>query len=120
MSLGTEPPTSSTSDLSGVIMINAPGVSTPEISYGLCEAPNEEPTTAHHLTPLGQRQQYLIGNEIRQRWTGTDHYYQNTTPLINPDYDVNQTKMQTPFVGRNILSMQAMMMGMFPASETTN
>jgi hypothetical protein len=98
-------------------MINGPGVSTPEISYGLATDPSQEPTIANHLTPLGQRQQYLIGTELRTRYTQAD-YYPNV--VIDSDYNVNQTKMQTPFVGRNILSMQAQMMGMFPASQTTN
>ena len=71
-------------------MINGPGVSTPTIAYGLAENTLEEPTMADHLTPLGQRQQYLIGNEIRERWCMQD-YYPNV--LLDPVYNVNESKM---------------------------
>jgi len=90
-----------------VIMLNAPGITFPQVSFELAVDSRNEPTAFNHLTPLGQRQQYLIGNELRQRYT-------EFGGLLLSDYNVNQTKMRTPFIGRNILSMQAQMMGFFP------
>lgn len=91
-------------------MANGPGISTPEVAFGLCQDPADEPTVMNHLTPLGQRQQFLIGTELRARYT-------SDSSLLLSDYNVNQTKMRTPFVGRNIGSMQAQMMGFFPESD---
>ena len=79
-------PGTTDSEITGIIMINGPGVSTPEISYGLAADPSQEPTVAHQLTPLGQRQQYLIGTELRTRYTAPD-YYPNF--VLDPDYNVN-------------------------------
>jgi len=99
--------------LTGVIMANGPGISTPSTFFGLAVDMAMEPTMKDHLTPLGQRQQYLIGTELRNR-------YCVDTPLLETDYNVNQVKMQTPFVGKSILSMQAQMMGFFPSSNTND
>ena len=40
-------PGTTDSEITGIIMINGPGVSTPEISYGLAADPSQEPTVAH-------------------------------------------------------------------------
>jgi len=68
--------------LTSVIMANGPGISTPSIAFGLAVDPNAEPSLKEHLTPLGQRQQYLIGTELRQR-------YCVDSPLLEANYNVN-------------------------------
>ena len=67
--------------LLGVIMANGSGISTPQIAFGLALDPTMEPTLKEHLTPLGQRQQYLIGTELRTRFTSEN-------PILNPNYNV--------------------------------
>ena len=70
--------------ITGVIMANGPGVTTPQIAFGLAVDPAAEPVLKEHLTPLGQRQQYLIGTELRARYTvGGD------SPLLEANYNVN-------------------------------
>ncbi len=66
----------------GVIMANGPGISTPPMSFGLASDSALEPTLFEHLTPLGQRQQYLIGTELRARYATTDSH------LLESDYRV--------------------------------
>jgi hypothetical protein len=44
----------------------------------------EEPIYLGELTPLGQRQQYLIGTEFRKR-------YVDEALLMNPLYTVSQS-----------------------------
>ena len=39
---------------------------------------------------------------------------------MDPDYVVSEAYLQTPFDAKNILSMQAQMMGLFPASNANN
>lgn len=40
-------------------------------------------TFENKITPLGQRQSYLVGAELRDR-------YVNDTPLLNTDYLISQ------------------------------
>lgn len=94
----------------GVIMVSAPGVSTPSKSLGLCMDPADEPTRFNELTPLGQRQQYLIGNELGLR------YVQEAENFLDENYVVQQFMLQAPFFARGIQSLQAQMIGFYPES----
>ena len=40
--------------------------------------------------------------------------------MMEPNFVVSQSFLQAPFQANNILSMQAQMMGMFPASDQNN
>jgi hypothetical protein len=63
----------------------------------------------NQLTPLGQRQHYLIGSELRTR-------YVDEAKLLRSTYLISQNYLQVPQWSTNIQSMQAQMMGLYPAS----
>lgn len=51
-----------------LLQVTSPGASTPEVLFNKTKDPKEEPKIANYLTPLGQRQQYLVGTEYRLRY----------------------------------------------------
>lgn len=51
-----------------VYQISAQGSHSPKKLLGLAKNPDEEPQYAGYVTPLGIRQQYMIGNELRYRY----------------------------------------------------
>lgn len=51
-----------------VYQISAQGSHSPKKLLGLAKNPDEEPKYANYVTPLGIRQQYMIGNELRYRY----------------------------------------------------
>ena len=97
-------------DLNLVMFVNGPALSTPSKNLNLTVDSSESFKYENRITPLGQRQQYLIGSELRQR-------YVFEAGLLSADYVISQLYLQAPFVAKNILSMQALMLGLYP--ETT-
>ena len=85
----------------------------PETSLNLAENPAQEPKYANRITPVGQRQQFLIGTELRRR-------YVDEAKFLSADYNIAQLFLQSPFVAGNILSMQAQMMGLYPATDAND
>jgi hypothetical protein len=65
------------------------------------------------LTPLGQRQQYLVGNELRMRYVYDDM-------LLRETYNLPETRLQSAFDSACISSLQSQMMGMYPGSDLNN
>ena len=108
-----DPISRANADLSMVIMINAQGLCNPTKILNLCVDPSDEALWQDRISPMGQRQQFLIGSELRKR-------YVEEAQLMSEDYVVSETYLQTPFNSKNILSMQAQMMGLFPASDANN
>ena len=51
-----------------IFSISAQGSHTPVKSLNWAEDPKEEPSQLNYVTPLGIRQQYMIGNELRLRY----------------------------------------------------
>jgi len=86
--------------LNFVVALNAPSLMSPATSLNLAEDPKQEPKYANRITPVGQRQQFLIGSELRKR-------YVDEAALLAADYNIAQLFLQSPFVAGNILSMQA-------------
>ena len=101
------------SNINMVVMINAPGLVSPEKILNLAQNTEDEALWEGRLTPMGQRQQFLIGSELRKR-------YVDEAMMMEPNFVVSQSFLQAPFQANNILSMQAQMMGMFPASDQNN
>jgi hypothetical protein len=99
-----------TKSLSQLIVVSAAGQAYPTHKFKLAVNPADEPKNLGHITPLGQRQHFLVGSELR-------HRYVEEAKLLSADYDISQSFLQTPFVARNIQSLQAQMMGLFPASN---
>ncbi len=65
------------------------------------------------MTPLGQRQQYIVGGEYRLR-------YVEEAGFLNYSYDITQLWIQTTFDSKNILSAQAQLHGLYPPSTNIN
>jgi len=95
-----------------IIVVGSPGVSYPSVDFGLT-IDEEIPFEAKALSPLGQRQQFLIGSEFRTR-------YVDESKTLLADYYVPTTYMQTSFHESSILSMQAQMMGLYPSSTVND
>ena len=51
-----------------VYQISAQGSHTPKKLLNLVEKPEDEPKYPDYVTPLGIRQQYMIGDELRLRY----------------------------------------------------
>lgn len=96
-----------------MVALNAPALSSPQTSLNLAVDPSQEPKYAHRITPVGQRQQFLIGSELRRR-------YVDEAGLLEQDYKISQMFLQAPFVAQNILSLQAQMMGLYPATKAND
>jgi len=71
----------------------------------------EEATQMNAVTPLGIRQQYMIGNELRYR------YYEESPALLAELYDITQIFIQTSWNDTSILSAQSMLLGMYPPGK---
>ena len=99
--------------ISFVIGLNAPALNSPQKMLHLVIDPKHEPKYANRITPVGQRQQFLIGSELRKR-------YVDEAKLLKEDYIISQLHLQAPFIATNILSLQAQMMGLYPATNANN
>jgi hypothetical protein len=93
--------------------VSTPGFSTPKVLYGKTKNATDEPKVKEWLTPLGQRQQYIVGGEYRLR-------YVEESALLNYSYDITQSWFQTTFDAKNILSAQAQLHGIYPPSTNIN
>jgi hypothetical protein len=63
------------------------------------------------ITPLGQRQQFLVGSELRRRYISEDG-------LLGADkYVVGELYLLAPQFGPGIQSVQAQSMGLYPANN---
>ena len=100
-------------DISFVIGLNAPALTSPETSLNLAVDPSQEPKYANRITPVGQRQQFLIGSELRRR-------YVDESKTLSADYIISQLYLQAPFVAKNILSLQAQLMGLYPSTHAND
>lgn len=98
-------------DVKYVFQISAQGSTTPSKNLGWAKDPAEEPKILGYVTPLGIRQQYMIGNELRLR------YIEEQTDFMADLYDITQPFLQTSWSDRTILSAQAMMLGMYPPKK---
>ena len=86
-------------DIKMVIVLSNGGVEYPSHNFGLAVDPAMNNTgVPGELTPLGQRQQFLIGSELRTRYVD-----ESRTLLF--DYYVPQTYLQTAFKQSSILSL---------------
>lgn len=93
--------------------VSTPGFATPAVLFGKTKNATDEPKFKDNLTPLGQRQQYIVGGEYRLR-------YVEEAALLNFSYDITQTWIQTTFDSKNILSAQAQLHGLYPPTTNIN
>mmetsp|Transcript_30662 Transcript_30662/g.22732 ORF Transcript_30662/g.22732 Transcript_30662/m.22732 type:complete len:100 (+) Transcript_30662:25-324(+) len=67
-----------------VFQLSTSGATTPMKNYHLTKNAEEDPKIDNYLTALGQRQQFLIGTELRNR------YVQEQPQFLNYSYDISQ------------------------------
>ena len=94
-----------------VYQVSAQGSSFPSELLKLAKNDAEEATQKNAVTPLGIRQQYMIGNELRYR------YYEESPALLAELYDITQIFIQTSWNDTSILSAQSMLLGMYPPGK---
>ena len=99
-------------DVKFVFQISAQGSHTPSMSLGLAKNADEEPKQMNYVTPLGIRQQYMIGNELRLRYVE-----EQAGNFLKEKYDITQPFIQSSWNDTAILSAQAMMLGIYPPGE---
>lgn len=99
--------------LNFVVALHAPALSSPSTNLNLAADEAQQAKYANRITPVGQRQQFLIGSELRKR-------YVEEAQLLNEEYIISQMHLQAPFVAKNILSLQAQMMGLYPATNVND
>jgi hypothetical protein len=63
--------------------VTTPGFATPPVLFNKVKNATDEPKYKSYLTPLGKRQQYIVGGEYRLR-------YVEEAPLLNYSYDITQ------------------------------
>ena len=93
--------------------VSTPGFATPKVLFGKTKNATEEPKYKDYMTPLGQRQQYIVGGEYRLR-------YVEEASFLNYSYDITQLWIQATFDSKNILSAQAQLHGLYPPSTNIN
>jgi hypothetical protein len=95
-----------------VFQVSAQGSHTPGTSLGWAKDASEEPKQFNYVTPLGIRQQYMIGNELRYRYVE-----EMKGGFLAELYDITQPFIQTSWNDTAILSAQAMMLGIYPPGK---
>jgi hypothetical protein len=94
--------------------VSTPGFTTPSVLFNKVKNATDEPKYKENLTPLGKRQQYIVGGEYRLR------YVEEASSFLNYSYDITQLWIQTTFDSKNILSAQAQLHGLYPPSTNIN
>jgi len=72
-------------------------------------ADEPSPSVAGQLTPLGVRQQYLIGDELRYRYVE-----EQKNQFLDEKYNISQIYIQSMWADHTVLSAQAMLLGLYP------
>jgi hypothetical protein len=78
-------------DVRFVLQVSTPGASTPAVNFYKASNIIDEPKIDNYLTPLGQRQQFLIGSELRRR------YVDESKTFLNYSFDISQVYIQSTY-----------------------
>ena len=97
-----------------VYQISAQGSHTPAKLLNLTKAKEDEPKFADYVTPLGIRQQYMIGDELRYRYVEEQQSQAGAYTFMDKLYNITQIYIQTSWNDTAILSAQAMLLGLYP------
>ena len=74
-----------------VLQVSTPGASTPVKNFYRAKNVQEEIKIDNFLTPLGQRQQFLVGTELRSR------YVTESSDFLAKSFDISQLWIQSTF-----------------------
>ena len=97
-----------------VYQISAQGSHTPAKLLNLAATKDDEPKFADYVTPLGIRQQYMIGDELRYRYVEEQQTASGAYTFMDKLYNITQIYIQTSWNDTAILSAQAMLLGLYP------
>jgi hypothetical protein len=95
-----------------IYQISAQGSHTPHEHLKLTQNPDDEPEYLDYVTPLGIRQQYMIGDELRLRYVEEQGF-----KFLDELYNITQIFIQTSWNDTAILSAQAMLLGLYPPGK---
>jgi len=104
----------SSKDVKYVYQISAQGSHTPSKLLNLAKNKEDEPKFADYVTPLGIRQQYMIGDELRYRYVEEQQGNGGKATFMDTLYNITQIYIQTSWNDTAILSAQAMLLGLYP------
>ena len=97
-----------------VYQISAQGSHTPSKLLNLTATKDDEPKFADYVTPLGIRQLYMIGDELRYRYVEEQLTAAGAYTFMEKLYNITQIYIQTSWNDTAILSAQAMLLGLYP------
>ncbi len=80
------------------MQVSLHGASAPKTIYDIASNPKNNFKNPGELTALGMRQHYLIGTELRHRYTSDQ-------TLVKADYDIHEFYLQSTFDQRTIVSI---------------
>ena len=95
-----------------VFQISAQGSKSPSTLFNLTVDPADEPKQNDYVTPLGIRQQFMIGDELRYRYVEDLN-----ANFLSEHYNISQIFIQTSWNDTAILSAQAMLLGLYPPGK---
>lgn len=104
----------SSKDVKYVYQISAQGSHTPSKLLNLAKNKEDEPKFTDYVTPLGIRQQYMIGDELRYRYVEEQQGNGAKATFMDKLYNITQIYIQTSWNDTAILSAQAMLLGLYP------
>jgi len=87
-----------------VYQISAQGSHTPAKLLNLTKAKEDEPKFTDYVTPLGIRQQYMIGDELRYRYVEEQATTSGAYNFMDNLYNITQIYIQTSWNDTAILS----------------
>jgi hypothetical protein len=93
-----------------VTQITTSGAYAPDKIFNWTKDPLTNFKVPGGITALGQRQQYYIGDEIRER-------YVNDAKFWPFSYDVTTQYLQSKYCAKSSISLEAQMIGLYPPSS---
>jgi hypothetical protein len=100
-----------TSNLEFLAILGAHGDTPPSTIFEIPTKESEDPFRSHlGLTNLALRQQYLIGQELRERYVEEENF-------LAPSYRINEIYIRTAGHPESFVSAHAQMIGLYPPSS---
>jgi hypothetical protein len=97
--------------MASLTQITTSGAYSPEKIFEWTKDPATNFKVPGSITPLGQRQQYYIGDEMRER-------YVNDAKFLPFSYDIATQYLQSKYNCRASISLEAQMVGLYPPATS--
>jgi hypothetical protein len=96
--------------LKHVVHVSSSGLHAPDTIYPWTKNPSDNFQTPGALTSVGERQNYYIGNEMRERMV-------KEQSLLDESFNAHQYYIQSKFAARNSNSLESFMHGIYPPAS---